>query len=58
MDGEAKPSRGCASHFNRSGTSESPKEFLEKRLSAVGQKLTLGTRSDLVRLVPLADVVS
>jgi len=36
MDGEAKPSRGCASHFNRSGTSESPKEFPEKRLSALG----------------------
>lgn len=49
MDGEAQPSRGCASHFDRSGMSKSPKEVLEKRLSAVGHKRTKGFDAGLER---------
>jgi hypothetical protein len=38
MDGEAQPSRGCASHFDRSGMSKSPKEFLEKLWATCGRR--------------------
>ena len=56
MDGEAQPSRGCASHFRPLRMSKSPKEFLEKRLPAVGQSATSAGHASMSERSPEADI--